>query len=232
MHLVPTLNRITKLTAFMESARATGTSTPGLVIVDEVDFLDNLAAYTHLQATAFPQNWHLKITKARGMGDKIREAWPFVRHCDWVSLENDDHYFITPQWYVKLIRQLTGKNVVSCNDRLNCPPRMGGVTLFSMPLLECLGWPIFPVEINHLGIDDVWERLGRAAGCWTVDPEIIVEHRHVFRGAEKDETHKLTYGPDAWVSSPQHLECAARLQLFMEIEFDKAVEKIKALKAS
>lgn len=226
MHLIPSLNRIKKLGECLDSFRATNVSTPGMILVDSDDMAANLEGYNSIREK-LPRNWSIEITKARGMGDKVREIWPQVRDCEWVSLMNDEHYAITNEWDRQLIKQLTGKNFVSCNDRWNAPARAAGCTIWSMPLLECVGWPIFPPQINHLGIDDVWEALGRATGTWRVDMRVVVEHRHVFRGGEFDETHKLTYGEGPWNNSPAHQDVVARLQMFNQQEFGAAVEKIK-----
>jgi hypothetical protein len=226
MHLLPTLNRIRKLTECLESFRETEVSTPGLILVDREDMAKNIEGYDSI-SRILPSGWRIEVTQSRGFGDKVREVWPDIRSCDWVSLMNDEHFAITKEWDKKLLRQITGKNFVSCNDRWNAPARAAGCTMWSMPLLECVGWPIFPPQINHLGIDDVWERLGRATGTWRVDMSVVVEHRHVFRGGELDETHKLTYGEGPWNNSPAHQDVAARMQLFMENEWAGAVEKVK-----
>ena len=226
MHLIPSLNRIKKLSDCMDSFKQTHISTPGIILVDSEDLTQNLEAYDGMR-DRLPNDWKIRVTKARGMGDKVREIWPEVRDCEWVSLMNDEHYAITDEWDKKLIRQLTGKNFVSCNDRWNAPARSAGCTMWSMPLLECLGWPIFPPQINHLGIDDVWEQLGRATGTWRVDMSVVVEHRHVFKGGEMDETHKLTYGEGPWQGSPAHQDVHARMQAFMQAEWPQAVEKVK-----
>lgn len=227
MHLIPSLNRIKKLTECMDSFKATHISTPGIIIVDSDDLSQNVEAYDSVREH-LPKGWSIRVTKARGFGDKVREIWPEVRDCEWVSLMNDEHYAITDEWDKKLIKQLTGKNFVSCNDRWNAPARSAGCTMWSMPLLEAVGWPIFPPQINHLGIDDVWEQLGRATGTWRVDMSVVIEHRHVFRGGEMDETHKLTYGEGPWNGSPAHQDVHARMQAFMAQEWPGAVERIKA----
>lgn len=228
MTLLPTLNRAAKLEKFMKSALTAKTSTPGMVIVDTDDYLQNQAEYLRLESELFPKDWKLQITKARGMGDKIREVWPLVRDKAWVALLNDDHYIVTPEWDVKTLKRLDGRNFVTTNDGWNAPARAAGLTMFSMPLLECVGWPIFPPQINHLGIDDVWERLGRATGTWRVAMEILVDHQHAFKNGSIDETHKLTYGAGPWINSPAHQDVAMRMEAFMQQEFQKAVEKIKA----
>ena len=198
------------------------------MIVDKEDYLANQDAYLKLEAEIFPADWKLVISQARGMGDKVREQWGLVKDRAWCSLLNDDHLAVTPEWDIKLIKQLNGKNFVSCNDRWNAPARAAGCTMWSMALLECVGWPIFPRQINHLGIDDVWEQLGRTTGVWRVCMNTVVTHQHVFKGAELDETHKLTYGTGSWQGSPAQQDVQARMQTFMRDEFPGAVEKIKA----
>lgn len=226
MILLPTLNRIVKLKAFMKSAVAAETTTPGLVLIDRQDFLDKQKEYTQLEAEYFPRDWKIKITDARGMGAKVREVWPLVRECAVVGILNDDHVIVTKHWDTKLIGQLNGKNFISCNDNYCAPFRAAGATIWSMPLLECVGWPMFPPQIEHLGVDDCWELLGRATGCWTVDMAVTIEHHHVLTGSQNDDTHKMTYGSAQWEGSPQHKDTQARLALFMELEFKKAVEKV------
>lgn len=227
MTLLPTLNRISKLATFLKSAREAETSTPGLVIVDENDFKDHQDEYRQLELELFPKDWKIHVSHAVGMGDKVREVWPLVKDSAWVNLINDDHYIVTKNWDVRLVKQLNGKNFVTCNDRWNAPARAAGATMISMPLLECLGWPIFPPQINHLGIDDVLERLGRATGVWRVDMSVVIEHQHVFKTGGTDETHKLTYGEGPWQNSPAHIDVVERMNSFMAQEFNPAVERIK-----
>jgi hypothetical protein len=224
LHLLPTLNRIAKLKTFLASAIAAETTTPGLVIIDKSDYAANLTGYSEL---TMPDGWELYISDSVGMGDKVREVWPKVRDGAWVSLLNDDHEIITPHWDTILIKQLNGKNFISCSDQWNAPARAAGATIWSMPLLEELGWPIFPPQINHLGVDDCFETLGRATGVWRVDMHVIVRHNHVYKGGVMDDTHKLTYGEGNWANSPAHIDVQQRFKAFMELEFPQAVEKIK-----
>ncbi len=226
MILLPTFNRIAKLKKFMQSARATETSTSGLVLIDREDYLEKQMDYLELESRHFPNGWKIKITDSRGMGAKVREVWPMVRDLAFVGILNDDHVCITKNWDTRLIKQLNGKNFVSCNDNWNAPARAAGATIWSMPILECVGWPIFPPQIEHLGIDDCWELLGRATGCWHVDMTVVIEHDHVLKGAENDETHKLIYGTVPWEKSPAAVDVNARLSLFIELEFKAAVSKI------
>ena len=225
MTLLPTLNRIEKLKKFLASAIAAETSTPGILIVDKEDYAVNAEGYASL---ILPDQWRVELTNSVGMGDKVREVWPLVKDCAWVNLLNDDHYIVTKEWDKKLLKQLNGKNFITCNDGWNAPARAAGATIWSMPLLECVGWPIFPSQINHLGIDDVWEQIGRATGTWRVDMRVLIDHQHVYKNSQADDTHKLTYGSNLnWNGSPQQQDVAHRLEMFRVNEFGPAVEKIK-----
>jgi len=54
---------------------------------------------------------------------------------------------------------------------------------------------IFPPGLQHLFVDEVWEILGRDTGRWTHVMDVLVEHRHVLKGAaEFDDTHYQAYG--------------------------------------
>jgi hypothetical protein len=225
MVLLPTLNRPDKLKNTLASMIETQTSTPGLLLIDEGDYEWNETKYLALE---LPEGWKIQITKARGMGGKVREIWPLIRDHSFVGLIGDDNICKTQSWDKRLIRQLTGKNFISCNDNYQAPARSAGCTIWSMPLLECVGWPIFPPQLEHLGIDDCWELLGRTTGCWTVDMSVLIEHAHVFTGAPMDETHKITYGAGAWENSPASKDVSARLELFHMLEFKAAIEKISA----
>ncbi len=222
MHLIPSRRRISNLKNLCKSLKETETSTPGLVIVDAKDYMENSEAYTDLEINHFLPNWKLYISKGESMGDKVQEMWPMIQKLDWVSLENDDHYMITHEWDKKLIARLNGKNFVTCNDNWLANGLSGpaaGATIWSGDLLRTVGY-IFPNGLQHTFIDRIWEHLGRATGCWEVDMSVTIEHRHVSKGeAPEDETHKRmqkffhTDGPIylEWVNS-EYEKAAARIR--------------------
>lgn len=231
MLLVPTRRRISKLRNFCDSAKKAKTVIPALIIIDKQDYLDNQADYVKIEAHDFPNSlWKIHVTEAEGMGPKIREIWPRVEHCNWVAVLNDDHYIVTPHWDVKLINQLNGHNFVTCNDRWNAPMRAAGATVFSMDLVKAWGFPLFPPEIDHLGIDDVWEQIGRATGCWKIDMSVIIEHHHAYKNMDLvDDTHKKVYGAGQWVGSPEQIACTKQFELFIKNTGPGAVARTKEL---
>lgn len=236
MWLVPSRRRITKLRNFLHSAIDAETSTPGIVIVDNQDYMDNRAAYDRME---MPPGWKFVMTEAVGMGPKIRQVWDaHVKGGLWVGILNDDHFIVTKGWDVRLINQLNGKNFLTCNDRWNAPQRAAGATVFSMPLMEAFGFPMFPEGIDHLGIDDVFETIGKNTGCWEVDMSVIVEHHHAFKNPDLvDETHKAVYSGQPWQDntgklSPVAAATHAAFQKWVNEEATKVVGRVRELRKS
>lgn len=238
MLLVPSRRRLSKLRNFCESALKAETSTPAMIIVDTSDYADNATEYQHIKDHFFPAKWEYYVSNAEGMGPKVREVWDTIKDCAWVGLLNDDHHIVTKHWDVKLISQLNGKNFLTCNDRWNAPKRAAGATIFSMPLVEAFGFPLFPKQIDHLGIDDVFELIGRNCGCWEVDMSVIVEHHHALKNPDTiDDTHRLVYGTKPWtdaqgVMSPEAAKTQAAFQDWIQNDAPAVVGRVRALRES
>lgn len=224
MFLLPTLNRTEKLKKFLKSALDTNTTLPGRILIDENDFKAHEKEYVEINNQFLPQGWALEVTKAVTMGDKCREFIPKMKpDTKWVALLNDDHFCVSKEWDQKLISRLDGKNFVSANDRtLNAFRLPVTATAWSVPLLQCLGWPIYPPFLQHLFIDNLWLELGKATGCWRMVASSVVEHHHVMFGkAEEDDTHRKVYNQETWAKDEQNFK------IFMQTEFPAAVQRIK-----
>ncbi len=191
--LLPSRRRVTDLRNFFTSLKETEATLPGRVLVDSKDYADNMNAYGLLERELMPKNWEFYISKSESMGDKVREVWNTYRKLDWVGILNDDHYAITKEWDKRLLSQLNGKNFITCNDNWHANGTLGraaGATIWSGPLIRAVGY-IFPRDLQHTCIDNVWEMLGRQTKCWIVDMDVVIEHRHRSKGeAPMDETHK------------------------------------------
>ncbi len=195
--LLPSRRRIEKLTCFLESAANNGMTTPGAILVQKDELAELKDQYDSLP---LPLNWSVLPTNADGQGDKYREVWPAVKHLDWVGIGCDDLRPQTQGWDKTLLAQITGKNVVSCNDGQQGNLRMSGITVFSGGLLMAIGY-IYPPNFWHTYVDNVWEDIGRTTGCWTYVDEVLVHHDHPFVNqkidpAKADDTTHKSYGQE------------------------------------
>lgn len=222
--LIPTLNRPALLLRFMSSAVLTKTMCDMWFLIDDEDYSKNEADYQDIESKC-PANWMIKKTgKSVSMGDKVRFVWPLIllNGYEWVGLLNDDHVCVTDEWDQKSEKRLDGTNFVSTNDgSWNFGSRVVGLTAWSMPLLEACGFPIFPRNLQHWFIDDVWKSIGESTGCWHETMMIDIHHRHVFKGEmEQDETFKVT-------NNQEQIEYSMReFKHFMEQDFKDVCAKI------
>lgn len=191
MILLPSRRRTERLKKFFKAAKATNTTSPGIVIVDFKDYIDNADVYLEIERDHFIPNWGIVISKAESMGGKLRELWPFYKDLSYVGLLGDDNVPISIEWDKKLIDQLDGTNFISCNDdwcfngKKTLP---AGLTVWSGELLRAVNY-LYPPGLNHQFIDTLWRDIGLAEDCWIVDESVIVGHEHASRKDEwKDET--------------------------------------------
>jgi hypothetical protein len=190
--LVPTRDRTDLLGKFLQSAIDANTTTQGMVIVDKEDWDRNKGTYQEMPK---PVNYFFEITEAKTMGDKVREVFPGLKNYKSVCILNDDHFIVTKDWDKKVQEKITGYNFVSTNDNWRSPQKASGATVWSMGLLNAVGWPIYPPGMIHLFIDDLWEYLGKMTGCWNVDHSVTIEHHHPLTGKTLvDKTFIETYG--------------------------------------
>ncbi len=224
MILLPSLNRPALLKRFFESYEATKASCRGLVLVDHADMEKNLEEYDKM---ALPDGWRLVDTgTAISMGDKTRFIWNEVKNEATIGLLNDDHFCVTEAWDKKVDALLNGTNMVSTNDgNWNFGFRVTGLTAWSMPLLEAAGFPIFPRNLQHLCIDDVWKAIGESTGCWLETNKIDIHHKHAFKNEmEKDSTFLKVYAQPSWEYD------AREFRHFMEQDFKGVCERIGQLR--
>lgn len=191
MWMLPSKNRVGNLRRFFQACRNTEVSTPGLVLLDDADYKGDQRRYDELE---LPSEWKLRITKGVTQGDKVREIWNEIIGCEWVGRLGDDNVPTTPGWDRHLVNSLDGWNMVSCNDGWQAPRRLGDCWVFSGELLRSVGY-IFAPGMHHLFVDDLWETIGREAGCWVCRMDVLVQHLHVLKGdAPPDATHRAIYG--------------------------------------
>lgn len=220
--LLPTLNRPVLLKRFIDSYVETKAEVPVWILVDETDkSYDGISTPDQIK--------FINTGPAVTMGDKCRYVWDDVKKDipEWTGLLNDDHVCITPEWDKKVEALIDGTNMVSTNDGYwNFGTNVVGCTAWSMPLLESAGFPIFPRNLQHYFIDNIWKAIGDATGCWTETMTVNIEHRHVFRGLmEADDTFRKVNDQKATAY------CQKEAEYFMQHDLAEVVERIKKLRS-
>ena len=216
---LPTRRRIVKLTTFIESAKTTGISTPGIILVQQQELAELREQY---DAIKLPARWSIAATARDGMGEKLKDCWPEIKELDWFGWLVDDLEAVTPEWDQKLISGLNCKNFVSAHDGGQMPRRMC-VPVFSKALLNAVGY-LYPPGFWHTYLDNVWEDLGRAAGCWTIMDDVVLTHYHGFKDGvlvDPDETAVKSYSRMA--------EDAQAYERWKKYVMPMSVKNIKAL---
>lgn len=226
--LLPTLNRPHLLKTFLDSYKATHGSTPGMILIDKHDPAKEEYFQIHL-----PTGWHIVLTDAVTMGDKVREVWDQIKDLDWVGILNDDHRAVTHEWDKKVVSRIKGHNIVCTNDNYVAPNRICGAICFSGKILRTLGW-MFPQGLQHLYSDDVWMALFGKAQCAELLMDVTVSHDHAYKDKSKqDETFFKINGEQGLVNG-QGLgglwpEDKRVFEAWMKNDYQKDLAKIMAL---
>lgn len=112
-----------------------------------------------------------------------------------IAFMGDDHRPRTKGWdtaYLEALERLPG--FVYGNDLIqgaNLPTQVA----MSAEVVRALGH-MAPPTLTHLYVDNYWLSLGRATGCITYLPDVVVEHRHPVAGkAEWDAGYQRVNDP-------------------------------------
>lgn len=228
--LVPTLNRVDLLKQFINSYIFTKAVSPLLLLVDQEDLRIHQVGYDEVQALS-PLITIVNTGTQITMGKKCRFAMRYIKdkfpEATAVGLLNDDHHCVTPEWDQIALKLLDGKNMISTNDGFwNFGINPVGLTAWSIPLLEECGLPIYPEDLQHLYIDNLWKAVGESSGCWKETMKINIEHRHVFRNLMlPDQTFHKSNNQQSYADDGKVFE------KFMAENFKGIVNKILAFRS-
>ena len=85
----------------------------------------------------------------------------------------DDAWFATPEWDRLLLEPLAGGPGFTYPDMDGREVTVPGICVISSPIVSALGWMFLP-GLHHYWADNVWQELGRAAGCtYQFVPEVV-----------------------------------------------------------
>jgi hypothetical protein len=131
--------------------------------------------------------------RARGFAELEKELRPAA-----IGFMGDDHRPRTKGWDRAYLDALDAKpGIVYGNDLIqgaNLPTQCA----ISVEVVRALGHMAPPV-LTHLYVDNYWRDLGRAAGCLTYLPDVIIEHLHPLVGkAAMDEGYRRVNAPQMY----------------------------------
>lgn len=180
----------TNLPRFLRAAIATGVSTPGAIIVDRPDFEENESAY---RALDLPDGWFIHVVEGGSCAEATEQAKAdlFNDETQWIGWLADDLMPETMGWDVQAIEMLNGWNCVSTDDGAHAPQKFNGATVWSGDLLRAIGY-FYPEGMKHWYIDTIIEELGKRTGCWHVNMDVMVRHKHAAWVENKDATYART----------------------------------------
>lgn len=207
--LLPSRRRPHNLKRFFSALQNVGTRSQGLVLIQEEDYSSLKAQYDALYL--YP-GWRFVITQGNSQGEKLREQASLYHDAEWVGLIGDDQEPVTPNWDTKLVAGLKGYNLITCMDdwvfytptKFGQANRMAGVLLFSGDLHRTIGY-IFPPNMHHVYLDDVYEELATKVDFWDINREVTILHHHARRSPDRaDDTDRIAYSGDNSYAALDH----------------------------
>jgi hypothetical protein len=184
MWIIPSRSRPHNVARLAEACRSTGTTTPGLVLVDNDDPLHD--AYL---AIDLPPGWCVITGVRAGLAELYNHVFRVFSDLEWYGIFADDVVPESPAWDTVLIEAAGLDGLAYGDDGMNGEAH---ATHFAVggDLVREVGWLAFP-GLHRLYIDTIWTELARARGVLRYQPEIKIIHHHPWnRMALMDATYR------------------------------------------
>jgi len=141
----------------------------------------------------------------------------------------DDHHPRTPGWdrlLVEAIEEHGGPGIAYGNDLFQ-GANLPTAWVVSADIVRALGWMMLPT-LAHMYVDGVTLQLGRAAGCITYCPGVVIEHLHPLAGkAAWDKSYRHTNSPASYEADQTAYEAWLRDGLAGDADRVRAVAVVK-----
>lgn len=137
--------------------------------------------------------------------EMINEAYKFQPPHEFYCVTNDDFFYQTDAWDLKLIETiiLSGKHGIAFGNDLLQGVNLPTTSVISREICQALGWLQMP-KLHHLFGDNVWAEIGKKCQCLHYRQDVIIEHRHPFtKKFPKDETFLKTNSEEMYRKDEQ-----------------------------
>lgn len=138
-----------------------------------------------------------------------------------IGFLGDDHRPRTKGWDRAYLDALAAQRGIVYGDDLIQGPNLPTQCAMSTDVVRALGH-MAPPALTHLYVDNYWRDLGKAAGCLTYLPDVVIEHVHPIAGkAPVDDGYRRVNAPEMY-----HRDSAA-YQLYMSEHGGDDVAKVR-----
>jgi len=191
MWIMPTYRRQAQCQEALDSIKAIGCATPGIVLVNG----DQDPAYANLVP---PPGWAVVRFdwENKGALAALNAIATMKPDEPWYGFISDDARVRSPGWDTALVREAGDWFMASCGDGWQDGKRLSGAIVWGGQLLRSAGfWS--PPELIHSFFDDCWEEIGKRLQIWKIRRDILVEHMHPWCGkGQDDEVYQRSYATE------------------------------------
>jgi hypothetical protein len=145
-----------------------------------------------------------------------------------IGFMGDDHRPRTKGWDTSYLQALQGRPGIVYGNDLIQGASLPTQCAISASVVRALGFMAPPV-LTHLYVDNYWLQLGRATGCISYLPQVIVEHVHPVGGkAEWDDGYRRVNAPTMYQRDKQAFLDYVNASLSREIQAVLTVRMARA----
>lgn len=213
--IIKSFNRPQQCGRLIEQLKATGMTTPGVLIVNGCEMAD---AYRQI---ALPDNWEtVWIEQNIGTCAPLNQYFDSHPFEPWYGVIDDDEWVTTPEWDKKLIEAAGSWNVAHGDDGWQSEARLHGFVTIGGELMRAVGYYCIPGLWHWYG-EAMWEMLAKEIPFRRFTPEVRTEHRHWIN-------NRAPVDPTYISGQSRRREDLVVFQNWLNTDFPAAVQRIKA----
>lgn len=197
MWIYATYNRPVQFKECLERLLIVGCSSPGIIIIQGKDMLDEYVATWNAIKAACPDGNRLKeweclvLEENVGYCAALNFAYSRYPNEPYYGNITDDERVGTRHWDTKLVEAAGSWFIAHGNDHWQSEVRIHGLMTWGGELVRLCGG-LAPPGMWHWWIDNYWETIAAECGLRKFLRDVVVEDRHYLTGkSEYDSTYKM-----------------------------------------